>query len=148
MDYGRLMFDWIRSHEVLFGWLGALSALMFIVGLIAVPWLVMRIPVDYFVRRQRFVDCWRPRHPLLRLALLATKNLCGIVLVLAGVAMLILPGQGILTILMGLMCLDFPGKFAFERWFVRRPPIIGAINWMRIKAKHPPLQTPKGDSSP
>ena len=133
------------AHEVLLGWLVAVSALMFVGSLIAVPWLVIRIPADYFVRRQHLVDRWRPRHPLLRIALLALKNLCGVVLVLAGVAMLVLPGQGILTILVGLMCLDFPGKFALERRLVRQRPVIGAINWMRAKADRPPLELPESD---
>ena len=134
------MLDWLQSHQVLLGWLGAASALTFVGSLIAIPWLVIRIPKDYFVHRHHFVDRWQPRHPLLRVALLTAKNLAGVVLVLAGVAMLVLPGQGILTILIGLMCLDFPGKFALERRLVRQPPVIAAINWMRAKAKRPPLE--------
>jgi hypothetical protein len=136
------MFDWLRAHEVLLGWLSAVSVLMFVGSLIAIPYLATRIPTDYFIRQRHYVDRWQPRHPLVRLALLAAKNLCGVVFVLAGVAMLVLPGQGILTILIGLMCLDFPGKFALERRFVRQPPVIGAINWMRAKTGHPPLQLP------
>ena len=138
------MFVWLRAHEFLLGWLGAASVLMFVGSSIAVPWLVVRIPADYFVDRRHLVDRWQPRHPLVRIAFLTTKNLCGVVLVLAGVAMLVLPGQGILTILIGLMCLDFPGKFALELWFVRQPRVLGAINWMRAKAHRPPLELPKG----
>ncbi len=137
------MFDWLQGYEVVLGWLFAVSMFMFVGSLIAVPWLVMRIPTDYFVRRRHFVDRWQPRHPLLRIALLTMKNLCGIVLVLAGVAMLVLPGQGILTILVGLLCLDFPGKFALEQRLVRQPPVIGAINWLRTKTHRPPLELPK-----
>jgi hypothetical protein len=139
------MLDWIRAHELLLGWLSVVSALMFVGSLAAVPWLVIRIPSDYFLHRRHLVDRWRPRHPLLRIALLAIKNFCGVVLVLAGVAMLVLPGQGILTILIGLMCLDVPGKFALERRLVRLPPVIGAINWLRTKANRPPLELPEGE---
>jgi hypothetical protein len=137
------MFHWLHEHQVLLGWLSAASALMFAGSLIAVPWLVVRIPTNYFIRRQHFADRWQSRHPLVRIALLTTKNLCGVVLVLAGIAMLVLPGQGILTIVVGLLCLDFPGKFALERWLVRQPPVIGAINWMRAKAGRQPLETPE-----
>ena len=112
--------------SVFLGWLSAASVLMFFGSLIAVPWLVVRIPADYFLRQRHYVDRWRPRHPLLRLAFLALKNLLGVVLVLAGVAMLVLPGQGILTILVGLLFLDFPGKFALERRLARQPPVLRA----------------------
>jgi hypothetical protein len=138
------MLNWMHVHEAVLGWLFAASAGMFVGSLIAVPWLIVRIPADYFVHRRHLVDRWLPQHPLLRIAVLALKNLCGAVLVLAGVAMLVLPGQGILTILVGLMCLDFPGKFALELWLVRRRPVVGAINWMRAKVHRPPLQIPPG----
>lgn len=54
--------------------------------------------------------------------------------------MLVLPGQGILTILIGLGIMNFPGKFAVERWFVERKGVMFSINWIRQKTKHPPLQ--------
>ena len=138
-----LLLDWIAAHEVVLGWLSAVSVLMFVGSLLAVLWLVTRIPSDYFVHHRRLVDRWQPRHPLLRIALLTAKNIGGVVLVLAGIAMLVLPGQGILTIVIGLMFLDFPGKFALERRLVRQPPVIRAMNWMRAKAGHPPLETPE-----
>ncbi|MCD4727447.1 MAG: hypothetical protein K8R46_07295 [Pirellulales bacterium] len=135
--------DWISGHDVVLGWLFAVSALMFIGSLIVVPWLVIRIPSDYFLDRRHFVDRWRPHHPWVRTALLASKNTFGGVLVLAGVAMLIFPGQGLLTIFVGLMFLDFPGKLALERWLINKPPVIRTINWMRRKAGRPPLELPK-----
>jgi len=134
--------DWVAEHEALLGWLSAASVLMFFGSLIAAPWLVMRIPTDYFVNRQHVADRWRSRHPLVRLGLLAAKNLFGMVLVLAGIAMLVLPGQGILTILVGLICLDFPGKYALEQRLIRQRPVLGAINWMRTKGNRPPLELP------
>jgi hypothetical protein len=136
------MFDWVWAHQVWFGWLSVVSALLFVGSLVVIPWLVVRIPADYFIHRRHFVDRWQPRHPLLRIALLALKNLCGIVLVLAGVAMLVLPGQGILTIVIGLMFVDFPGKYGLERRLVQQSAVIGAINWMRAKADRSPLQLP------
>jgi hypothetical protein len=139
--------DWVGGHEVLLGWLSAASVLMFFGSLIAVPWLVIRIPTNYFVHRQHVVDRWRSRHPLVRIGLLTAKNLCGLVLVLAGIAMLVLPGQGILTILVGLMCLDFPGKYGMEQRLVRQRPVLGAINWMRAKGNRPALELPEDEGS-
>jgi hypothetical protein len=137
------MFDFLRANDVLLGWLVALSVLMFVGTLVAVPWLVIRIPADYFVRRRHFVDRWQPRHPLLRIAFLTFKNFCGVVLVLAGLAMLFTPGQGLLTILVGLIFLDFPGKLALELRLVRQRPVVRSINWMRRKANRPPLDLPR-----
>ncbi|MEN6452412.1 MAG: PGPGW domain-containing protein [Thermoguttaceae bacterium] len=136
------MFAWLQSHEVLLGWLSVASAVMFFGSLIAVPWLVVHLPTDYFLRQRHYADRWKPRHPLLRVAFLGLKNVTGVVLILAGVAMLVLPGQGILTILVGMLFVDFPGKFALERRVARQPPVFRALNWIRKKALRPPLEAP------
>jgi hypothetical protein len=115
---------------------------MFVGTLIVVPWLVVRIPADYFVRRQAAHEHRKDWHPWLRIGLLVVKNLCGVALVLAGIAMLLLPGQGILTILIGLTLLDFPGKFALEQKLARQPAVFGAMNWIRAKAGRPSLAAP------
>jgi hypothetical protein len=70
------------------------------------------------------------------------KNLLGALLVLAGLAMLVLPGQGILTILLGLAFLDLPGKRRAELWLVSRPPVLAAVNRLRLRAGREPLQLP------
>ncbi len=108
---------------------------MFVASLLMLPWFVSRIPVDYFTR-PRDPQTW---HILLQPKTLL-RNLLGIPILLAGIAMLVLPGQGILTILIGLGVMNFPGKFAIERWFVQRKGVLSAINWIRQKANHPPLQ--------
>jgi hypothetical protein len=71
------------------------------------------------------------------------KNILGALFVLAGVAMLVLPGQGILTILIGLSLTDFPGKRDLELKLIKKPSVYKAINWMRRKYKKPPLQIPR-----
>jgi hypothetical protein len=135
--------DWIRSHETVLWWLSGLSLVTFVGSLIAIPWLVVRIPADYFLHRRFFLHGDRTRHPALRISLLILKNALGVLLLPAGAAMLVLPGQGVLTIVVGLMLIDFPGKFALERWLVELPAVLSAINWMRAKAGHPPLRSPK-----
>jgi hypothetical protein len=137
------MWAWIQSHEILLGWLFAVSVLMFFGSILAIPWLVIRIPADYFLRQHHYADRWKPRHPLLRIAFLAAKNLFGVLLLLAGIVMLVGPGQGILTILVSLLFLDFPGKFAMERRFVRLRPVQKTIAWIRAKAGRPPLELPE-----
>jgi hypothetical protein len=56
--------------------------------------------------------------------------------------MLFTPGQGIVTILIGLVLVDLPGKRALERWMVGRPRVLAAINRLRAKYGHPPLEDP------
>ncbi|NLF06711.1 MAG: hypothetical protein GX594_01865 [Pirellulaceae bacterium] len=135
-------FAWLREYHVLLSCLFGASALMFVGSLIAVPWLVVRIPSDYFVNRRRFLDRWQPRYPWLRIALVTAKNIFGIILILAGVAMGFLPGPGLLTFIAGVTLVDFPGKFAFESWLVRRRPLLSTINRMRRRAGRTPLELP------
>lgn len=141
------MLAWMQSHETLLAWLSAASVLMFFGSILLIPWLVIRIPADYFLRQRHYADRWKPRHPLLRIAFLAIKNILGGLLFLAGVVMLVTPGQGILTILVGLLFLDFPGKFALERRLAAKPPVFRTINWMRAKAGHTPLELPEVKSA-
>ncbi len=134
------MIDWIRSQNMVLWWLALGSAITFIGTLVLVPILVVRIPEDYFVSRKRSRSSWRSMHPVPGLALLVAKNVCGALLVLAGLAMLVLPGQGILTIVLGIMLLNFPGKYRFERRLARLRLVSRSINWMRNRAGYPPLK--------
>jgi hypothetical protein len=139
-DHGQALLDWIGPHEVLLGWLGVASIVMFVGCLVALPYLVVRIPDDYFARRSRRLTKRQVEHPALRIILIALKDTIGVVFVLTGIAMLVLPGQGLLTILIGLTLMNFPGKFALERRIVKMRPVLRAINWMRRRANHPPLR--------
>jgi hypothetical protein len=66
----------------------------------------------------------------------------GALLVLLGLLMLVTPGQGLLTLFIGLMLMNYPGKHALERWLVRRDGVMGGLNWLRRKGNQPPLQSP------
>jgi len=59
----------------------------------------------------------------------------GIVLSLPGV-----PGQGILTILLGIIMLDIPGMRPLEARIIQRPAVLGAINKLRARFSKPPLE--------
>ena len=67
------------------------------------------------------------------------KNFVGVVLILAGIVMLIGPGQGILTILIGLVMVDIPGKRPIEARIIKRPTVLVAINSLRARYNKPPL---------
>ncbi|HEY6560776.1 MAG TPA: PGPGW domain-containing protein [Polyangiaceae bacterium] len=117
--------------------LGALSVLLFVVSVVALPWLVARLPSDYFAPRSLAVRrrALQLRHPLYAIV----RNLFGLLLVVCGLLMLFLPGQGLLTIIVGLVLAEFPGKDRVERAIVSAPPVLRALNAIRRRAKRPPL---------
>lgn len=127
-----------HAHEALLYGLFAASLFAFVLTLLAVPWMVVRIPHDYFARRER-EHLPRGRNHALRLAVFLGKNLLGLLFIVMGVVMLVLPGQGLLTILIGIVLLDFPRKYQFERWLVCKKPILASVNWLRARFHHPPL---------
>lgn len=134
------MIEWIQSHETAFTWLAAFSTISFIATLIAVPFIVVRVPPDYFVNEKSQEKTLGGLSGPGRVALGVVKTLAGLILVVMGVFMLVLPGQGILTILVGLVLLDIPGTSKLGSWLVERPPVWRSINWLRRKAGRVPLQ--------
>lgn len=141
------MTEWLQQHELVIWWLVALSVFTFLVSLIVMPLLVVRIPPDYFSRRHRYRAPDLRQMPLPKLVLLAGKNLLGCFFLVAGCFMLVLPGQGILSILVGLGLLNFPGKFKLERWLVGHPHIMKSMNWLRIRAGKSPLTPVKPEAT-
>lgn len=113
--------------------LALLSLAMFFGSLVAVPWLIGRLPADYFLTHWQRVDERRRRHPLAQVFVPLLRNLLGAVLLLAGVAMLVLPGQGLLTMVLGLCLMDFPGKRKVLEWMVEKKALQQGLNWIRQK---------------
>lgn len=133
------MIEWIKDNDALFWWLAAASVVTFVGSLIVVPMLVARIPADYFAQPNRPRTRFTGKPPVVRSLLRIGKNVLGVLLMLGGVAMLVLPGQGLLTLLIGFMLVDLPGKYRFEKWLVSRPRIASGINWLRRRAGREPL---------
>ena len=133
------MIDWIITNEVLIGWLIFASLVVFLVTLFMVPFILTRLPADYFSSSARHRLRGSQQHPVLRVILFSLKNSIGLILVIAGIIMLALPGQGILTIITGFLLLNFPGKYRAERWLVKRPYVYRIITWIRRRANKPDL---------
>ncbi|MEM7201955.1 MAG: hypothetical protein AAF628_16935 [Planctomycetota bacterium] len=119
-------------------WLGLASLAMFVLTPMAAAWVIIRMPVDYFTRAAPPP----PRHPVGRVVAKVLGMLLGVLLILAGVAMLVLPGQGLLTILIGLMLTGLPGRRRIEQRVVRRAGVRRALNAIRRRAARPPLEFP------
>jgi len=127
---------WI-SKEI---WVGliAFSVIAFVGTLIAIPAILIRLPPDYF-QNHHHKPWFANHHPVVRTFGLLAKNLAGIIFLLAGIAMLFLPGQGLLTMLLGILFIDFPGKHRLEKKLIQHPKILLAINAFREKAGKPPF---------
>jgi hypothetical protein len=133
------MMDWIEAHDTLLWWLFSASGVLFIGTLVAVPLVILHLPFDYFAHDRRRVLPWAGLHPVLRMVLLIVKNVLGVVFVCAGMAMLVLPGQGVLTIVVGILLLNFPGKYELERWAATRGPVWRTMNRLRRRASREPF---------
>ncbi|MGY8882360.1 MAG: PGPGW domain-containing protein [Pseudomonadales bacterium] len=131
---------WISSHQNILVLSGMASIIIFIVSLLSLPWLVAKIPEDYFVPKKRAGTPWKGHFLGLWLLMFAVKNVVGYLLLFSGFLMLFLPGQGILTILTGLLLMDYPGKFQLERKIALSPAVLSKLNWLREKANQPPLK--------
>lgn len=132
----------MEDYKLWLGWLAAASVVMFVGSLLAVPAILIRLPADYFThpRRRTAVPAGWPVVGYYGWRM--TKNVAGVVLIFMGAAMLVLPGQGILSMLIGLSLLDFPGKFRLERWIATRPPIRRSLDWIRQRYQRPAFRWP------
>lgn len=131
--------DFISKNETALLILGAVSLVTFFGSLLVIPWIVVRIPVDYFAEEERHLLPWANQHPIVRWFLLILKNLVGVVFILLGIAMLFIPGQGLLTILIGILFLNFPGKYRLERQFIQLRPVRRSVEWLRHRGGREPL---------
>ncbi|MCI5222169.1 MAG: hypothetical protein D3924_05735 [Candidatus Electrothrix sp. AR4] len=113
--------------------LGLVSLLTFFGSLIVIPWLILRMRAEYFIRHRLEVIERHKRHPVLTIIILLFRNGIGVVLLIAGVLMLVLPGQGVLTMLIGLSLMDFPGKHRVTDRVIQNKKIQHSLNWIRRK---------------
>lgn len=135
--------EWVKSHQAIVWWVFFASIAVSLLTPLAVGWAVVQLPSDYFTRKKRQpLSTWE-EHPLLRPIYLIGKNVLGFILIIAGIAMLVLPGQGVLTIVVGVVLMNFPGKFRLERWIATRRPVWRSLNWLRRKTGRTELQRPQ-----
>jgi hypothetical protein len=143
----RGIIDWLKQHvyTVEWGWRSVLLGVgvfvvTFTASIAAVSYVLVKLPPTYF-QAAHSRDFWIERHPVLRWTGIIVKNLFGLLLVALGVVMALpgVPGQGVLTILLGLMLMDFPGKRALEYKLVSRPRVLHAINALRARFDKPPI---------
>jgi hypothetical protein len=129
----------VSWNSILIG--AALFVASFLINLAIVSLILVKLPADHFAKspKRKFMD---GHHPALRVAAVIGKNIAGVLLVALGIVLSLpgVPGQGLLTILLGIMLLDFPGKHRLEQKLLSRPSIVNAINGLRGRFGKEPLQ--------
>ena len=98
------MEQWISKDLLL--WISVAGLL---IGMVVVPWLMVRMPADSFSNEQRYA--WLDRKPAgVRVPLRILKNLLAVGLIMLGAMMFVTPGPGIFPIVLGIFLADFPWK--------------------------------------
>ncbi len=135
--------DWLHSLWESLTWQRVVGGtLMFIisffVSILIVAIVMVKIPANYFSSHYQ-ADFMPNASWFTRWGVVIVKNVIGALLVIAGIIMLIGPGQGILTILIGLIMMDIPGKRPLEARLISRPAILAAANNLRARYGKEPL---------
>ena len=130
--------EFVSNYKTYILWLATISLFVFIFSLVSIKWLVALIPTDYFVKKN--ISKSKKSYSLLWLMSIIVKNIIGYTLILGGILMLVLPGQGLFTILMGLILSNYPGKYTIEKRIISIPSILKTINWIRKKSNKPRLK--------
>lgn len=134
------MMIFFREHASFFILISVISAALFIASLILIPLILVRLPEDYFETSSSLSQSKTKRTKRGWLFWMI-RNAVGIVLLFAGLAMLVLPGQGLLTILIGLMIAEFPGKEKWKRKFLGMKGVLKGINYIRARAGKRPIKS-------
>lgn len=128
-------------YQSLLPWLPLLTIsglVMAIASAVALPWILIRLPEDYFVATQQHKP---DRSPLGWLVWLL-RNSLAIVLFIVGLLMLVLPGQGLLMILIAIGASTLHHKYTLERVIIRRKTVFDAVNWVRGRFNRRPMIHP------
>lgn len=132
-----------KEHEVILGIIGGISVLLFFASILSLPFLVSLIPVDYFQNPEPYKTYRSFKHPVIRILIISAKNIAGWSLIFAGILMLLLPGQGLIALSMGVALINFPGKRKVVCKLIGNQRIFRSINWLREKRNKKPLLAPE-----
>ena len=132
------MLDWIAAYDEWFAILGIVSLVFFLGSVFVVPWNILSLPADYFMHTPADTRKLNIGRAFLHIG----KNVLGALFIVIGLLMLILPGQGILTLLLGFSLIDFPAKRAVQVRLLRMRRVRRAVDWIRLRGKRRPLKIP------
>ncbi|MFZ1702022.1 MAG: hypothetical protein WBO10_11600 [Pyrinomonadaceae bacterium] len=122
-----------------------LGAALFLASLgisfLAIGVVLVKIPANYFSSHYK-QDFLPGSHWSVRWGAVILKNIFGLFLIVLGILLSLpgVPGQGVLTILLGLIMIDIPGKRPIEARIIKRPTVLSAANNLRERYGKPPLE--------
>ena len=113
----------------------------FLINLGIVSFILVKLPADHFSKKRK-TKFWAGPRPAIHAAKVIGKNIAGVLLVALGIVLSLpgVPGQGLLTVLLGIMLLDFPGRHRLEQKLLSKPSIVNTINRLRKRFDKQPLQ--------
>jgi len=132
----------VSENSTLFAATGIVTAAVFIGTALLVPFLIILLPTDYFLKKKMRKSFDSIASCFLFYLVFILKNTAGIILFFCGFILLFMPGQGLLTILLSLVLLDFPGKWKLQKKFIRRKKVSAAVNWIRRRGGRPEFSIP------
>jgi hypothetical protein len=138
MEWLSGVWESLTLSKILLG--AGLFLFSFTVSILAVGIVMVKIPADYFSSHYS-PEFMTDKPFLVRWSAVILKNLLGFLLVIIGIILSLpgVPGQGILTILLGLIMLDIPGKRPLEAKIIKRPNILSTVNSLRARYNKTPL---------
>jgi len=137
------MMEWLSQFWESLTWSKIIIGMMLlilqvVVSYAAIIFVMIKLPADYFSSTYAKNHSNDSRF-LVRWGGVILKNLIGFVLVIVGIIMVVTPGPGGLTILLGLIMMDIPGKRPLEVKLIQKPAVLAAINKLRVRYDKPPL---------
>nr|ALS89144.1 putative transmembrane protein (PGPGW) [uncultured bacterium] len=132
-------FSSLTWSKVLIG--AGIFVVSFFANLGIVSLILVKLPADHF-SKSRKTKFWAGPRPWLHAAKVIGKNIGGVLLVALGIVLSLpgVPGQGLLTVLLGIMLLDFPGRHRLEQKLLSKPSILNSINKLRARFDKKPLE--------
>jgi hypothetical protein len=131
-----------QTLQSLLTWLAGLSLATFLLSLLLIPFIVSKLTPECFILLCR-THGDKPKRTAASFSFLILRSLFGVFLLVVGMAMLFLPGQGILTMLLGIVLLSFPGKQRLIAYLISIPSIHQGLDWLRKKSGKRPFVWPE-----
>ncbi len=132
----------VGDPDIFFFNLSTFSLIIITLGLLGIIFLILTPLFFILIKEDYFVDYSKKEKPESSWLVIfrIPKNIVGVLLVVFGIILLFLPGQGLLTILIGFVLLDFPKKRELILKLVSKKAVFDSINWIRTKAHKPPIK--------
>ena len=133
--------DWISDYNQIIQWAGIVSVFLFFLSLFLLRYVIIRMPEDYFITTSSISKSHSksPQKIIVRVA----KNVVGFLLTICGIILLFTPGQGMITILIGLCLIDLAIVNQFKKKIINNSKVQKALNWIRTKKSVKPFNFPK-----